>query len=164
MFDEENSSDGVNLHEESESEPESEPYRGDHSAAIDHSVGNSRRRVGFVLGSCLSSPLALANSKHKTLVSCTTRRDRLVRPTESAKHLRYTSLAFSGSIGAAKNPYTYLVRYSVVAFDRRLRIDSIKAPWSSRHALDIEADRVLMSVADFVVSDSIRRASTFERY
>ena len=58
---------------------------------------------------------------------------------------------------------TYLVRYSLVAFGRRLRIDSIKAPWSSRHALDIEADRVLMSVADFVVSDSVRRASTFER-
>jgi hypothetical protein len=87
--------DGVNLHEESESEPESEPYRGDHSAGIDHSVGNSRRRVGFVLGSCLSSPLALANRTHKTLVSCTTRRDRVVQPTESAKHLRYTSLAFS---------------------------------------------------------------------
>ena len=59
---------------------------------------------------------------------------------------------------------TYLVRYSLVAFDRRLRVDSIKAPWSSRHALDIEADRVLMSVADSVVSDSVRRASTFERY
>jgi hypothetical protein len=61
-------------------------------------------------------------------------------------------------------PNTYLVRYSRVAFDRRLRIDSIKVTWSSRHAVDIEADRVPMSVADFVVSDSIRRASTFERY
>jgi hypothetical protein len=59
---------------------------------------------------------------------------------------------------------TYLARYSLVAFDRRLRIDSINTPWSSRHALDIEADRVPMSVAGFVVSDSIRRASTFERY
>ena len=94
VFDEENSSDGVNLHEKSGSEG-SEPYGGDHSAAIDHSVGNSRRRVGYVLGSCLSSPLALANSKHKTSVSCTTRTDRLVRPTESARHLRDTSLAFS---------------------------------------------------------------------
>ena len=56
------------------------------------------------------------------------------------------------------------VGLALVAFDRRLRIDSINAPWSSRHALDIEADRVPMSVADFVVSDSIRRASTFERY
>ena len=87
--------DGVILHEESESEQESKPYTGDHSAAIDHSVGSGSRRVGFLLGSCLSSPLALANSKHKTLVSCTTRRDRLVRPTELAMHLRYTSLAFS---------------------------------------------------------------------
>jgi hypothetical protein len=67
-------------------------------------------------------------------------------------------------MGAAKSPDTYPVRYSLVAFDRRLRIDSINAPWSSRHALYIEADRVLMSVADFVVSDSVRRASTFERY
>jgi hypothetical protein len=40
----------------------------------------------------------------------------------------------------------------------------MNAPWSSCHALNIEADRVPMSAADFVVSDSIRRASTFERY
>ena len=59
--------DGVNLHEESESEPESEPYGGDHSAAIDHSVGNSRRRFGFVLGLGLSPPLEWesANTKHR---------------------------------------------------------------------------------------------------
>ena len=87
--------DGVNLHEESESEQESKPYRGDHSAAIDNSVGSGRHRVGFLLGFCLSSPLALPNSKHKTLVRCTTQTDRLVRPTESARHLRDTSLAFS---------------------------------------------------------------------
>ena len=80
MFDEENSSDGVNLHEESGAEQGSEPYGGDHSAAIDNSMGNSCHRVGFLLGSCLSPPLALANSKNKTLVSCTTRRDRWVRP------------------------------------------------------------------------------------
>jgi len=72
--------DGINLQEESESEQESEPYGRDHSAAIDHSVGSGRRCVGFLLGSCLSPPLALANSKNKTLVSCTTRRDRWVRP------------------------------------------------------------------------------------
>jgi hypothetical protein len=30
---------GVNLHEESESEQSSEPYGGDYSAPIDHSVG-----------------------------------------------------------------------------------------------------------------------------
>ena len=87
---------GVNLHEESGSEQGCEPYGGDHSAAIDHSVGNSRRRIGFLLGSCLSSPLALANSKHNTWLA--------VQPGEIAwydqrnqlaRHLRYTSLAFS---------------------------------------------------------------------
>jgi hypothetical protein len=157
--------DGINPERGSESEQEREPYGGHHSAAIDHSVGNSRRRVGFLLGSCLSSPLALANSKHKTLVRCTTRRDRLVRPTESAKRLRYTSLSHSREALALQRVLnTYLVRYSLVAFDRRLDIDSIKAPWSSRHALDIESDRVSMCIADFVVSNSIRRASTFERY
>ena len=129
MFDGETVRDGVNLHEESESEQERKPYRGDHSPAVAHSVGSGRRRFGFLLGVCLP-PLALhsANTKHKQAVR------------------------------------TYLPRYSLVAFHRRLRIDSINAPWSSRHALDIEADRVPMSVADFVVSDSIRRASTFERY
>ena len=71
--------DGVNLHEYSESEQEREPYGGNHSAAVDHSVG-CRRRVGLLLGFCLSPPLALAISKQKTLASCTTRRDRLVRP------------------------------------------------------------------------------------
>ena len=130
MFDGETVRDGVNLHEESESEQESKPYSGDPSPAVAHSVGSGRRRFGFLLGVCLSPPLALhsANTKHKQAVG------------------------------------TYLARYSLVAFDRRLRIDSTKAPWSSRHALDIEADRVLMSVADSVVSDSVRRASTFERY
>ena len=72
--------DGVNLHEESESEQESEPYGGDHPAAIDHSVGSRHRSVGFLLGFCLSPPLALVASKHKTQVRCTTGRDRLVRP------------------------------------------------------------------------------------
>jgi len=81
--------DGVNPHEDSESEQEREPYGGNHSVAVDHSVGSGRRRVGFLLGVGLSPPLALAISKHKTLSSCTTRRDRLVRPTEFAKHLRY---------------------------------------------------------------------------
>jgi hypothetical protein len=57
--------DGINPERKSESEQEREPYGGDHSAAIDPSVGNSRRRVGFLLGSCLSSPLALANSKQR---------------------------------------------------------------------------------------------------
>ena len=38
VFDVEAVRDGVILHEESESEQESKPYRGDHSAAIDHSV------------------------------------------------------------------------------------------------------------------------------
>ena len=75
MFDVDAVRDGVNLHEESQSEEESKPYRGDHSAAIDNSVGNSRRRVGFLLGFGLSPPLALAASKHKTLASCITRRD-----------------------------------------------------------------------------------------
>ena len=160
MLDEKNSSDGVNLHEESGAEQGSEPYGGDHSAAIDHSVGNGRRCVGSLLGSCPSSPLALANSKHKTLVSCTTRRARL-RPTEPAgMRVSHSREAWA----LQRVPNTYPVRYSLVAFDRRLRIDSIKAPWSSRHAVDIEADRVPMSVADFVVSDSIRRPSTFERY
>lgn len=157
-------SDGVNLHEESESEQESKPYRGDHSAAIDNSVGSGRPRVGFLLGFCLSSPLALPNSKYKTLVSCT--------PGQIAWYDRRNQLGICGirvshsreAWALQRIPNTYLVRYSLVAFDRRLRIDSINAPWSNRHALDIEADRVPMSVADFVVSDSIRRASTFERY
>ena len=58
--------DGINLQEDSESEQESEPYRGDHSAAIDHSVGSGRRRVGFLFWFCLSPPLALrpVNTKH----------------------------------------------------------------------------------------------------
>ena len=58
--------DGINLQKDSESEQEGEPYGGDHSTAIDHSVGNSRRRVGFLLGFRLSPPLALTVSKHKT--------------------------------------------------------------------------------------------------
>jgi hypothetical protein len=130
VFDGETVRDGVNLHEESESEQESKPYTGDHSPAVAHSVGSCRRRFGFLLGVCLSPPLILhsADTKHKQAVR------------------------------------TYLARYSLVAFDRRLRIDSINAPWSSRHALDIEAHRVPMSIADSVVSDSVRRASTFERY
>jgi hypothetical protein len=59
--------DGVNLHEESDSEPESEPYGGDHPAAIDHSVGSGRRRVGFLLGFRLSPPLDWepVNTKHR---------------------------------------------------------------------------------------------------
>ena len=59
--------DGVILHEESESEPESEPYGADHPAAIGHSVGSSRRRVGFLLGLGLSPPLEWesANTKHR---------------------------------------------------------------------------------------------------
>jgi hypothetical protein len=130
VFDGETIRDGVNLHEESESEQESKPYRGDHSPAVAHSVGSGRRRFGFLLGVFLSPPLVLhsANTKHRQAVR------------------------------------TYLARYSLVAFDRRLRIDSTKAPWSSRHALDIEADRVPMSIADSVVSNSVRRASPFERY
>ena len=68
--------DGINRQEEAESEQESEPYGGDHPTAIDHSVGGRRRRVGFLLGFCLSPPLALAKGKHKTPVSCTARRDR----------------------------------------------------------------------------------------
>ena len=60
MFDAETVRDGVNLHEESESEQECEPYGGDHPAAIDYSLGRRRRRVGFLLGFGLSSPLALA--------------------------------------------------------------------------------------------------------
>jgi hypothetical protein len=71
---------GINPQGESESEPESEPHGRDHSAVIDHSMGSGRRCVGFLLGSWLSPPLAPANSKNKTLVSCTTRRDRWVRP------------------------------------------------------------------------------------
>ena len=89
MFDAETVRDGVNLHEESDSEPESEPYGGDHPAAIDHSVGSRRRRVGSLLGFGLSPPLALAASKHKTPISCTIRRARLYGQSESAKHLRY---------------------------------------------------------------------------
>ena len=72
--------DGVNLHEESESEPESEPYGGDRPAAVDHSVGSGRRRVWFLHGFGPSPPLALAASKQKTPMSCATRRDRVVRP------------------------------------------------------------------------------------
>ena len=73
--------DGVSLHEESESEQEGEPDGTDHSPAIDNSVGNSRRRVGFLLGFCLSPPLALAVPiKQKTLVSCATWSVCLVRP------------------------------------------------------------------------------------
>jgi hypothetical protein len=79
-FDAETVRDGVNLHEESESEQESEPYGGDHSTAIDHSVGSGRRRVGFLLGYSLSPSLGSANGKHTTPVRCTPRRNRLVRP------------------------------------------------------------------------------------
>jgi hypothetical protein len=42
-------------------------HAGDHSAAIDRSVGTGRRRVGLLLGSCLSPPLALAANKHKNI-------------------------------------------------------------------------------------------------
>jgi hypothetical protein len=80
VFDAETVRDGVSLHEESESDQESEPYGADHPAAIAHFVGGRRRRVGFLLEFGLSPPLALAASKHKTSMSCTTRRDRLVRP------------------------------------------------------------------------------------
>ena len=60
MFNAETVRDGVNLHEESESEQESQPYGGDNSTAIDHSVGSGRRRVGFLLGFSLSPSLAAA--------------------------------------------------------------------------------------------------------
>lgn len=66
----------VNLHEQSGSEQESEPYGRDYPAAIDHSVGSRRRRLGFFLGFGLSPPLALAASKHKTPLNCTAGRDR----------------------------------------------------------------------------------------
>lgn len=59
---------------------------------------------------------------------------------------------------------TYQVRYSFVAFDRRLRIDSTKAPWGSPRALDIETHSAAVSIAGILVSDSIRYASTFELY
>ena len=39
-----------------------------------------------------------------------------------------------------------------------------KHPWGNLHAVDIEADSVPMCVADLLVSNRIRRASTFERY
>ena len=59
--------DGIHRQDEAESEQESEPYGGDHSTAIDHSVGNRRRRVGFLLGFGLSPPLALAVSKTQNI-------------------------------------------------------------------------------------------------
>lgn len=88
---------GVNLHEQSESEQECESYGGDNPAAIDHSVGNRRRRVGLLLGFGLSSPLALAASKHKTPISRTTLRDRLCQ-IESAKHRGTESLELSRNV------------------------------------------------------------------
>jgi hypothetical protein len=96
--------------------------------------------------------------------------DELYNPERSLGTAKQNQLRIRGTrvshsrVGVAKVLNTYLVRYSLVAFDRRLGIDSIKPLWGNRHALDIEADRVSMSVADCVVSDSIRRASAFERY
>ena len=59
----------------------------------------------------------------------------------------------------------YLARYYLVAFVSpswyRFKRSS---PWGSHYAIDIEADSVSMRVADLLVSDSIRLASTFERY
>ena len=120
--------DGVNLHEESESEQESEPYGGDHPAAIDHSVGSRHRSVGFLLGFCLSPPLALANAKHKTLVRCTTWRDCLVRPTRISQAFAVPRVSTScEAFSFAKVLNTYLVRYYLVAFVSGFGIDSSKA-------------------------------------
>jgi hypothetical protein len=58
---------------------------------------------------------------------------------------------------------TYLARYRLVAFVWHFGIDSRKALQGGRRAVDIEADSVSMRVADLLVSDSIHRASTFER-
>jgi hypothetical protein len=38
----------------------------------------------------------------------------------------------------------------------------VKLTWGDRHAVDIEEDSVLVRVADFLVGNGIRRASTFE--
>ena len=43
-------------------------------------------------------------------------------------------------------------------------MSSLKLPWGSLHAVDIEADSVSMRVVDLLVGISIRRAPTFERY
>jgi hypothetical protein len=88
VFDVEAVRHGVILHEKSESEQESKPYGGDHSVAIAHSVGSGRRRVGFLLGSCLSPPIALANSKHKTLVCCVQPGQIAWYDNETAKYLQ----------------------------------------------------------------------------
>ena len=87
--------DGIDPEKESESEQESERYGEDHAAAIGHSLGCGGRRIGFLFGFCLSPPLALAASKHKTLVRCTTRRDRLVLPNRINQASATESLEFS---------------------------------------------------------------------
>ena len=120
--------DGVDVQEESEFKQESEPNGGDHSAAIDHSVGSGRRRFGFLLGPCLSPPLALATSKNKTPISCTAPRDRLVGQSESAKYLTVPTVSNPcEAFGFAEMLNTYLARYSLVAFVSRFGIDSTKA-------------------------------------
>ena len=120
--------DGINLQEESESEQQSKPYGGDHSSAIDHSVGSGRRRIGFLLGSCVSPPLALANAKHKTLVRCTTWRDCLVRPTRISQACAVPTVSTScEAFSFAKVLNTYLARYYLVAFVSCFGIDSSKA-------------------------------------
>ena len=120
--------DGINLEEESGSERESEPHEGDHSATIDHSMGSGRHHFGSLLGSCLSPPLALANSKNKTVASCTARRDRWVGQSESAKYLRHQrSRTLAKQFGFAEKPNTYLARYSLIAFVSCFGIDSTKA-------------------------------------
>ena len=55
-------------------------------------------------------------------------------------------------------------KYSLVAFVLQFDIDSGKALCGvSRHAFENEGDSVSVFVADALVSNRIRRASTFER-
>ncbi len=59
---------------------------------------------------------------------------------------------------------TYPARYSLVAFVLQFDIDSGKASrGDSRHAFENEADSLSVFVADALVSNLIRSASTFER-
>jgi hypothetical protein len=129
--------DGVNLHEESDSEQEREPYGGNHSAATDHSVGSGRRRIGFLHGFGLSPPLALAaRTKQNILTLCGERCLGWPNRITKASAVPRARILLKCRIGR-EMPDTYPARYFPVALVSCFGIDSnesfLRSPSCARY-------------------------------
>jgi hypothetical protein len=82
----------INLHEQSESEQESEPYGGDHPAAIDHSVGQSSSSGWVFTRVWPITTTSTGGEQTQNTDELYNRENRLHGHPESAKHLRHNSL------------------------------------------------------------------------